>query len=133
MKRLFLQLAWWCCFFCAANVFAQASNLYLPINIQKAYQHNTRAFDGKPGANYWQNRANYSIKVNFDPKSSIVKGSETIEYFNNSPDELPELSVHLFPNLYKKGNSRDFNVEFADESNGVTIEQLKINGQDIEK
>ncbi len=132
MKRLFLQLAWWCCFFCAANVFAQASNLYLPINIQKAYQHNTRAFDGKPGANYWQNRANYSIKVNFDPKSSIVKGSETIEYFNNSPDELPELSVHLFPNLYKKGNSRDFNVEFADESNGVTIEQLKINGQDID-
>ena len=111
---------------------ARASDLYMPVNFQNAYEKKTRSLDGKPGQNYWQNRADYSIKISFDPETRKIKGSETITYFNNSPDSLNELLIHLFPNLYKKGNSRDFNIDFIDESDGVTIEEIRVNGIKID-
>ena len=115
----------------AISSFTKATDLYMPKNIQKAYDNKTRSMDGAPGSAYWQNRADYSINVSFDPATRIVKGSETITYFNNSPDDLNQLIIHLFPNLYKKGNSRDFDVEFADESDGVQIEKMTVNGENI--
>jgi hypothetical protein len=112
--------------------FTTASDLYMPKNIRKAYENKTRSMDGKPGPGYWQNRADYQIDVTFDPVTRILKGSETITYFNNSPDTLNQLIIHLFPNLYKKGNARDFDVEPGDESDGVIIEQMKVNEKDID-
>ena len=109
----------------------RASDLYMPKNIQKAYDNKTRSIDGAPGPAYWQNRADYSINVSFDPTTLILRGIEKIIYFNNSPDTLNQLFIHLFPNLYKKGNARDFDVEFADESDGVTIEKMAVNGKNI--
>jgi len=110
----------------------QASDLYIPKNIKKAYDNKTRSLDGLPGTAYWQNRADYSINVSFDPVTLILKGSETITYFNNSPNDLNQLFIHLFPDLYKKGNSRDFDVEPADESDGVAIERMTVNGEKID-
>jgi hypothetical protein len=112
--------------------FTTASDLYIPKNIKQAYENKTRSMDGKPGPGYWQNRADYLISVSFDPATRILKGSETISYFNNSPDTLNQLIIHLFPNLYKKGNARDFDVEPADESDGVVIEQMTVNEKDID-
>ncbi|MHC1704817.1 MAG: M1 family metallopeptidase [Tenuifilaceae bacterium] len=111
--------------------FAQSSGLFVPKNIQKAFDKKTRSEDGKPGIVYWQNRADYKIDLNFDPKTLLLKGSETINYFNNSPDTLRELVIHLFPNMYKKGNQRDADIDFLDESDGVTIDKLVLNGKEI--
>jgi hypothetical protein len=83
--------------------------------------------DGKPGPKYWQNRADYSMDINFDPVTRILTGKETITYSNNSPDTLNELLLFLFPNYYKKGNARDDTIDYRDESPGVTIEQMKVN------
>ena len=107
------------------------SGYYMPINFQKAYTNNTRSYDGKPGTNYWQNKADYNIKVNFDPSSRKLTGNENINYFNNSPDTLKKLVFHLFPNLYKKGNRRDFDIDTEDESYGLKITKLIINGKKI--
>jgi hypothetical protein len=60
-------------------LFAQ-SGLYMPINIKKAYDNNTRSYDGEPGDNYWQNRADYNIKVELNPKNRTLDGNETIHY-----------------------------------------------------
>ena len=57
-------------FFIAAvsvNVFYAQTELYTPLNIQKAYQKETRSFDGKPGKNYWQNSSDYKIKAEREP------------------------------------------------------------------
>lgn len=112
--------------------FTEVSDLYIPLLIKKAYENKTRSFDGKTGQYYWQNGADYTIHVNFDPETRLLKGSEKISYYNNSPDMLTEIVFHLFPNLYKKGNSRDFDLLFADESDGLTITEMIIDGEIID-
>ena len=87
--------------------FAQ-SNLYLPLNIKHAYENGTRSFDGKPGPNYWQNRSEYNIKVDLDPISKLLKGTEDIVYYNNSPDSLSQIVIRLYQNISKPNAKRDF-------------------------
>ena len=111
----------------SVNTFAQDSELYISLNFQKAYENQTRSMTGLPGSNYWQNQANYQIDVDFDPKSRLLKGKAKITYFNNSPDTLREMYINLFPNIFKKGQIRDEVVEYSDESNGLTIENISIN------
>ena len=52
--------------------------LPVPRNIQAAIDKGTRTADGRPGTNYWQNRADYSIQVHFYPRTRLVSGRETI-------------------------------------------------------
>src|ERR1035437_6582881 len=110
----------------------QNPGLYIPRNIQKAFNEKTRTLDGKPGINYWQNGANYKINIEFDPGTRLVGGKEKIIYFNNSPDTLNEILVHLFPNFFKKGNPRDFAINPEDESSGVVIEKISFNGKEVD-
>ncbi len=95
MKTLILSLL----FFSLLN--AHEPELYIPVNMQQAYTNNTRSADGRPGEKYWQNRADYNIDVEIHPQNGLVIGSEEITYFNNSPDSLDELYIHLFMNIYK--------------------------------
>ena len=111
----------------SVNTFAQDSELYISLNFQKAYENQTRSMTGFPGSNYWQNQANYQIDVEFDPKSRLLEGKAKITYFNNSPDTLREMYINLFPNFFKKGQIRDEVVEYSDESDGLSIENLSIN------
>jgi hypothetical protein len=116
--------------FCAATFIANGqSMLPVPLNIKKAYKAETRSVTGEPGKNYWQNRANYTIKINFDPNSRLLKGTVSIDYTNNSPDTLKEVDFKLYPNLYKKGSIRNMPVLAADITDGVQIAQLSINNQ----
>ena len=63
-----------------------------------------RTASGAPGAEYWQQRANYEIKAEIDEATDMVKAEETITYFNNSPDALNLLWIQLEQNVNKKGN-----------------------------
>ena len=109
------------------NIFTQNLELYHSLNFQKAYKNQTRSTTGLPGSNYWQNKADYQINVEFDPRSRLLKGAAKITYFNNSPDTLREMFINLFPNYYKKGQIRDEVVEYRDESDGLIIEYISIN------
>src|SRR5437773_11818881 len=73
-----------------------AQRLPVPVNIQPAYDKQTRTYDGKPGKNYWQNAANYDLKINFDPATRLLNGSEEIDYTNNSPDTLRSFIFKLY-------------------------------------
>ena len=59
---------------------------------------------GEPGEDYWQQRADYQIRVSLDPASHRVSGSETITYTNNSPDSLKVLWLQLEQNLFRPGS-----------------------------
>src|SRR2546423_9777635 len=119
-------------FFCTLgffiSAFAFAQKLPVPVNIQTAYDKQTRSFDGKPGKNYWQNTADYDLKINFDPVTRLLTGTETIDYMNNSPDSLKQVWFKLYPNLYKKSTPRLMSVDAADLTDGVNIDQLSMNG-----
>ncbi|MCU0437451.1 MAG: M1 family metallopeptidase [Raineya sp.] len=61
-----------------------------------------RTADGSPGHEYWQQRADYKINVTLDDTKQWVKGSETITYYNNSPNELRYLWLQLDQNMFSK-------------------------------
>lgn len=113
------------------NCISQPNDVFIPINIQKAFTGKTRSSDGKPGMIYWQNRADYIIDVTLNPKTLLITGKETITYTNNSPDSLYHLIFHLFPNMYKKGNMRDSDIDPSDESEGMVIDKIKVNGFEL--
>lgn len=114
-------------FITAALTFSQSNSLFIPLNYQKAYDNGTRSLDGKPGTQYWQNSADYKMNISIEPSTGKLSGNEEIYYYNNSPDTLKELIVHLFPNIYKRGVARDFAIDPADESEGVQIESIQYN------
>lgn len=108
------------------NVQAQ---LFMPRDIQSAYKKETRSNDGKPGKNYWQNRASYKISITALPPDRNVKGTERITYVNNSPDSLKSLIIKLFLNVHKPGAPRDFGAQDDYLTSGMHIDALTINGQ----
>ena len=57
---------------------------------------------GAPGPAYYQQQADYKIDIELDDKNSKLMGSETITYFNNSPDNLEYLWVQLDQNQSAK-------------------------------
>jgi hypothetical protein len=60
-----------------------------------------RSASGAPGPAYWQQRADYEIDAELDETNLRLNGSETITYYNNSPDPLSYLWVQLDENQNK--------------------------------
>lgn len=63
-----------------------------------------RSASGAPGKDYWQQRADYNIKVELDDEKQRIIGAETITYFNNSPTPLTYVWVQLDQNLFREGS-----------------------------
>ena len=61
-----------------------------------------RTAAGAPGHQYWQQKADYSIKVEVDDEKQRIYGEETITYHNNSPDQLEYLWLQLDQNRRAK-------------------------------
>jgi hypothetical protein len=118
--------------FGVSNLFAQNSRgnqkLYIPRNIQQAYQKGTRSKDGTPGPNYWENHASYDIDLHISPPDRTVRGSEQIVYHNNSPDTLKVLVFKLFMNKHKPGAARARQASKKRMTSGIHIDKYKENG-----
>ncbi len=112
--------------FCS-KINAQNSNLYMPLEVQKSYKAQIRNLDGTVGKNYWQNRVKYKIKAEFRPDSGIIKGTETIVFYNKTGERLHNIVLNLYPDLYRKGNMRKREVNPLDVNNGVYIKALSVN------
>ncbi len=61
-----------------------------------------RSASGAPGPDYYQQRADYDMKIELDDKNAKLYGEETVTYFNNSPDDLEFLWVQLDQNVRAK-------------------------------
>jgi hypothetical protein len=57
---------------------------------------------GAPGPAYYQQQADYKIDIELDDKKAKLSGSETITYYNNSPDSLEYLWIQLDQNQAAK-------------------------------
>ena len=64
-----------------------------------------RSGSGAPGPKYWQQQADYVITAELNDENQSITGSETITYFNNSPDVLKYLWLQLDQNINEKGNN----------------------------
>jgi len=61
-----------------------------------------RSASGAPGPKYWQQRADYEINATLNDDKQRLDGTETITYFNNSPDPLTYLWLQLDENQHRK-------------------------------
>lgn len=61
-----------------------------------------RTGSGAPGPRYWQQRADYVINAELNDVNQSITGSETITYFNNSPETLKYLWLQLDQNINDK-------------------------------
>ena len=50
---------------------------------------------------YWQQKVDHDIRVQLDPERRSLLGFSKITYTNHSPDSLPFIWFHLWPNAYK--------------------------------
>ncbi|RFP65652.1 peptidase [Hymenobacter lapidiphilus] len=103
----------------------------LPVSrtIRATYDKGTRAENGLPGPKYWQNSADYRIKVRFDPATRLVQGEMEVDYHNQSPDTLRQVWFKLYPNLYQKGAARAGGMKPEDVGEGMKLERMSVNGQ----
>jgi len=67
-----------------------------------------RTASGAPGPKYWQQRADYNIKCELDEPNFKLKGSETVTYYNNSPDVLTYIWLQLDENQHSTINNANY-------------------------
>lgn len=108
---------------------ATAQDMFTPRDVQNAFKKGTRSLDGNPGKNYWQNHGRYTINITAMPPDRNIKGSETITYFNNSPDTIRNPVIKLFLNIHKPGAPRNGGASPDYLTSGVHIDKFTVNGQ----
>ena len=92
--------------------------------------------------NYFQQEVNYKINVKLDDEKHALIAYETIEYINNSSDELNYILFHIWPNAYRNNSTVlgkqkfDSNGKYYlftnDEQQGyIDSLNFKINGADV--
>src|SRR2546421_9457153 len=67
-----------------------------------------RTASGAPGPRYWQQRCDYDIKCELDEPNLKLNGTETVTYFNNSPDVLSYLWLQLDENQHSTVNNANY-------------------------
>lgn len=77
---------------------------------------------------YWQQRADYTMEVDFDVEKHQYTGTQKLVYTNNSPDTLDRVFYHLYFNAFQPGSMMDVRsrtIEDPDRRVGDRIFSLK--------
>lgn len=56
---------------------------------------------------YWQQRVKYKMDVTLNVQTNLLTGTQKIDYYNNSPDKLDKIFIHLFWNAFQPGSEMD--------------------------
>lgn len=56
---------------------------------------------------YWQQRAEYEMDIDVDAENHQLEGTQTLTYYNNSPDTLNRVFYHLYFNAFQPGSMMD--------------------------
>ena len=67
----------------ASALFGQEARFFIPREVVQAYENGTRSYDGRPGANYWQNLVDYDIEVEVIPSEKKLRGAEKVTLITN--------------------------------------------------
>ncbi len=87
-------------------------------------------------SSYWQQKVDYSMKINMDVTKHQYQGSQHLIYYNNSPDTLKIVFYHLFYNAFQPGSMMDVrnqNLPDPDRQLNESIKNLKSDEIGYEK
>ena len=124
----------YCLLICLPTILAaQYSSLFMPRNMSKAFNTETRGIDGNPGKKYWQNKPEYKINLDFNPETTILNGYEEITYKNNSPDTLYQITITMLGDIYNKNNfNHDWNMNRKLVHDGIVLNKVEVNKKSID-
>ena len=77
---------------------------------------------------YWQQEVNYKIHVVLNDKDHTLKGTEEIEYINNSPDPLDFIWFHIWPNAYRNDSTAYAKQMLREEKGRKQLAKFKDRG-----
>ncbi|OYU65108.1 MAG: aminopeptidase [Cytophagaceae bacterium BCCC1] len=87
-----------------------------------------RTASGAPGKEYWQQKADYDIKVELDDENQRITASEKITYYNVSPDALTYLWLQLDQNNFNEKSdartTRQTSISHERGSSGAALKGL---------
>ncbi|WP_167606949.1 M1 family metallopeptidase [Maribellus sediminis] len=83
-----------------------------------------RTASGAPGHEYWQQKADYKIKIRLDDANQRIYGEESISYHNQSPDVLKYIWLQLDQNMRAK-NSDTYKIQSSSLRERVSFGQLQ--------
>ena len=95
-------------------------------SFERAVAEGTRTFTGDPGPGYWTNRGRYVLDATVSPWTAMLRATGTAVYFNNSPDTLRHVYIHLRQNLHAAGVVRNRPQEIT---GGVQLSKVAAQGQ----
>jgi hypothetical protein len=89
---------------------------------------------------YWQQQVNYKIDVTLNDADNTLDGYLKMDYYNNSPDTLHFIWIHLWPNAYKndktaftdqelENGSTAFYFSNADKRGYINRLDFKVDGE----
>ncbi|HWU77631.1 MAG TPA: M1 family metallopeptidase [Rhodanobacter sp.] len=108
--------------------------LFAPLTLPHA-ANAFRDSAGRPGPQFWQNRADYDIQARIDPATHTLHGEETITYTNHSPDALNELWVQLDQNIYKPDSrgavTSPWPKKPGQSTSGYQLDAVEIDGKPV--
>ena len=82
------------------------TSIFAPLVLPTA--NDARTGSGAPGARYWQNRADYTLRTTLDTAATSVKTEMTLRYTNNSPDTLRFLWLQTEQNAFRSHSLNSF-------------------------
>jgi len=110
MKKNLLILFSLCSLFATAqnNPASNHGNKFEQLGGALPTPNSYRTASGAPGPSYWQQRCDYDIKASLDEKNLKITGTETVTYWNNSPDALQFLWLQLDENEHSSVNNANY-------------------------
>ena len=79
----------------------------------------TRSASGEPGAEYWQNRADYQLTARLNAPNNEITGTGVITYTNNSPSKMSFVWMNLDQNLFQADSRGNAVVPLTGSRNGA--------------
>jgi len=75
---------------------------------------------------YWQQHVDYQMDIDMNVKNYQYKGQQTLEYTNNSPDDLDRVFYHLYFNAFQPESEMDIRLQTIKDPDGrMTTEDKK--------
>ena len=88
-----------------------------------------RTASGAPGPKYWQQRCDYDIKCDLDETNLKLTGSETVTYYNNSPDILSYLWLQVDENQHSNVNNANYQTSNAMQKQATDVALDRMQGE----
>nr|WP_229734104.1 M1 family metallopeptidase [Flavobacterium orientale] len=86
-----------------------------------------------PNPGYWQQQADYTMELAMDVKTFQYKGTQTLEYTNNSPDTLRKVFYHLYFNAFQPGSEMDIRLQTITDPDKRMVKSFKVGEKEVKE